>query len=461
MFDHKGLAFGSDGASGLIQGKDGLRRLVVLDPGYGHPNAHHHSVNLGLFSELSMAGTDVLVLASRELTADSMNAATSGGGTVMPWFTIPRYPDDAETLAAPAYEGLAHAFSDQIVALFDQDIVQSDATILLHTGFAFHFYGLALALLKLNDRVRGHWIALTMFAPGAEAQPDDDELFLLENARVLLRYRMALKLLHRAAIRAGVKMLLASPTLGYQRTYQQLWPDRVGLHPAVNFQALAQDVVARRDDKCAVLLYLGCPKREKGMDFALALGIAAASRFPNVHLTFHFNAGFHGADCFVERVSKLRRAGQKFDNVSILNGNLSRADYDALLVKSDLVCLLYDPAHYRLKTSGIFWDVLRCEQVDWLVTQSSWMDRELVELGIAAETVEYGDVAGAMACIQRRMSNRTPPRTPATSANQEYRQQLCRSLGEWVLDALDSGNEGLLKRATTVKRLSQRVDGLP
>jgi hypothetical protein len=325
MFDHKGLAFGSDGASGLMQGKAGLERLVVLDPGYGHPNAHHHSVNLGLAAELSMAGTDVLVLASRELTADSMNAATSGGNTVMPWFTIPSYPDDAETLAAPAYEGLAHAFSDQIVALFDQDIVQSDATILLHTGFAFHFYGLALALLKLHDRVRGHWIALTMFAPGAEAQPDGGELFLLENARVLLRYRMALKLLHRAAQRAGIKMLLASPTRGYQRTYQQLWPDPVALHPAVNYQPLCQDGVARRDDKYAVLLYLGCPKREKGVDFALAAWHCGRVPFSECASDVSFQCRFSWGFSFVEQGIALRRAGQKFDNVSILDGNLSRS----------------------------------------------------------------------------------------------------------------------------------------
>jgi hypothetical protein len=171
--------------------------------------------------------------------------------------------------------------------------------------------------------------------------------------------------------------------------------------------------------------------------------MAAASRFPHIHLTFHFNTGFHGASRFDGQVVAFRHAGQKFNNVSILEGNLSQPEYDALLVNSDLICLLYDPAHYRLKTSGIFWDALRCDHLAWLVTRSTWMDRELIELGIDAETVEYGDVSGALACIEQRISNNTSTRTPALPPNLEYRQQLCRPLGEWVLDVLESGNEGL------------------
>ncbi len=434
-------SLGRDEISVAAPGQRSLRRLVVLDPGYGHQNAHHHSVNLALASDISMADMDVLVLASQELTASTIESAASKGVTAIPWFTIPRYPDHAETLGAQAYEDLAHAFSEQVLALFEQGIVESEATVLLHTGFAFHFYGLALALLKLQGRIRGHWIALTMFAPGAEPHPDSGELFLLEDGRVLLRYRMALKLLHRAAHRAGVKMTLASPTRGYQRTFQQLWPDPVVLHPAVNYQPLCQGVVARKAGKYSVLLYLGCPKREKGMEFALKLGMAAATRFPHVYLTFHFNTGFHGAERFAEQVSALRLAGQKFDNVGILEGNLLQPEYDALLVNSDLVCLLYDPAHYRLKTSGVFWDVLRCEHAAWLVTQSSWMDHELVELGIDAETVQYDDVAGALACIERRMNIRSVQLTPASSTTQEYRQHLCRSLAGWLMEVVESGGE--------------------
>ncbi len=441
MSDQRLDALGRDEVSDSASVKVLLRRLVVLDPGYGHPNAHHHSVNLALASELSKTGADVLVLASHVLTGATKHSAACKGVTVLPWFTIPRYPDHAETLVAQAYEDLAHAFAEQIVALFDQGIVKPDATVLLHTGFAFHFYGLALALLKLHGRASGHWIALTMFAPGAEAHPVSGELLLLEDARVLLRYRMALKLLHRAAQRAGVKMVLASPTRGYQRTFQQLWPDRVAHHPAVNFQPVYQDGGTRVDGKYPVLLYLGCPKREKGMAFALQLGIAAASRFPQVHLTFHFNADFHGAAQFVEQVAALRQAGQKFDNVSILEGNLSQPEYDALVVNSDLICLLYDPGHYRLKTSGIFWDVLRCEHAAWLVTQSSWMDHELVELGIDADTVQYGDVAGALVCIERRINSHSVQLTSTSSTTLEYRQQLCRPLADWLIEVVESGNE--------------------
>lgn len=440
MSDTTHNAIEQDALSDVSPGKRLCRRLVVLDPGYGHQNAHHHSVNLALAADLSIPGAGVLILGSQELTAATINSAASKGGATLPWFNIPRYPDQAETLAAQAYEDLAHAFADQIVALFDRGIVHADAPVLMHTGFALHFYGLALALHKLRGRVRGHWIALTMFAPGAELRAEGGEQLQLEDGRVLLRYRLALKLLHSAAHRAGIKMVIASPSRAYQRTFQQLWPDPVALHPAVNYQPLCQVGVARDGGKYSVLLYLGCPKREKGVEFAFQLGMAVASRFPQIHLTFHFNAGFHGASRFDGQVVAFRHAGQKFNNVCILEGNLSQPEYDALLVNSDLICLLYDPAHYRLKTSGIFWDGLRCDHLAWLVTRSSWMDRELGELGIDAQTVEYGDVTGALACIERRMTNKTLSRTLVSPLNQEYRQQLCRPLGKWVLDVLESGN---------------------
>jgi len=409
-------------------------RLVVLDPGYGHRNAHHHMVNVQLANDLATADVALLVVSSAELTADSVAEAASLGLSALPWFTIPRYPDHAETLPVHEYERLAAAFADQIVALFDKGIVQAEDPVLLHTGFAFHFHGLALALWKLKGRVSGRWVGLTMFAPGTELVPGSNERYALEDGRITLRYRLALKLLHSVANRAGVDLVLASPTRAFQRTYQQFWPGKVALHPAVNFRLLCNSAVAKSDKRFTVLLYLGCPKRDKGIEFALQVGMAAAAKFSNIQLVFHFNSEFHGANRFDEQVAALRYAGKQYANVTVLTGNLSSLEYDALLQGSDMVCLLYDPSHYRMKTSGIFWDVLRSDQVAWLVTEDSWMNGELMELGVVHETVKFGDVTGALRCIDLKRHRPTVPILEFSNEALQYRRQICRPLAGWLLE---------------------------
>ncbi len=416
--------------------KKSAMRVLVLDPGYGHRNAHHHSVNVALVRDLAMSKVEVLTVASAELTAEDVAHDSDQGLASLPWFGITRYPENAETLPLADHERLAHAFAAEVVALFDQQRARPDDICLLHTGFAFHFHGLAIALWRLQGRAGGRWIVLTMFAPGSELSPSGDEHPALDEGRTLLRYRLALKLLASASQRTGVQVMLASPTRAYQRSYQQLWPGPVMLHPAVNYRPLEASLVAAGDARFTVLLYLGCPKSDKGIEFALRLGTAAAAHFPQMRFLFHFNAEFFGAERYLDRVAALQRAGEKHANVAILRGNLTPQQYDVLLRDSDMLCLLYDPAHYRIKTSGTFWDGLRCTDLAWLVTSGSWMQRELIELEIPHAAVPFGDVASALRGLEQHWRQGKGDRAEISPEALDYRRRLCRPLGEWILEAL-------------------------
>ncbi len=411
-------------------------RVVVIDPAYGHPSGHHHTVNITLAKNLIAAGLEVVAAGSAELSAKTIEEDEKFGLTSLPWFTIPRYPANAENLPLSGYEDLTAAFGAQVLSLFSEGVVRRNNCCLLHTGFAFHFHGLARALWKLPARIKGRWVVLTMFAPGGLLPHGRNASWFLEDARLLLRYRLALKLLSSAAQRSEVEVTLASPTRAYQLSYQQFWPGRVALHPAVNYRRSDSRHIASAQAPFTVLLYLGCPKGDKGIEFALQLGITAAKRLPKFHLLFHFNSSFHGAGRYEAPIETLQRAGAKHANVTVVGGDLAAQQYDALIDRSDVICLLYDPAHYRIKTSGILWDGLRCDHLRWLVTEGSWMQAELTELGMAHDTVPFGDVQRALRCLKQQRRRWRGRNSSVSSEPRDYKQQICRPLAEWLLEEL-------------------------
>lgn len=411
-------------------------RVVVIDPAYGHPSGHHHTVNITLAKNLIAAGLEVVAAASAELSAKTIEEGEKYGLTSLPWFTIPRYPANVEKLPLSSHEDLSAAFGSQVLSLFREGVVRRNDCCLLHTGFAFHFHGLAQALWKLPARVSGRWVLLTMFAPGGLLPYGRNASWLLEDGRAFLRYRLALRLLRSAAQRNEVDVTVASPTRAYQRSYQQLWPDRVALHPAVNYRRSDGRRLASAEPPFTVLLYLGCPKGDKGIEFSLQLGITAAKQLPQFHFLFHFNSNFHDPMRYEALVEVLQRAGAKHSNVTVVGGDLAPQQYDALISRSSVICLLYDPARYRIKTSGILWDALRYDHLRWLVTERSWMQAELTELGITHKAVAFGDVRSALRCLKNQSQRRSSRDRGTLSDPLGYKQQICRPLAEWLLEEL-------------------------
>ena len=411
-------------------------RLVIIDPGFSHSNAHHHSVNFLLNSAYFSHGADVVVAAAKDIETHTLKQAISNRVNVIPYFTTPCYPPNANALPNRQHEVLSELFSIELIFLFESGFLNSDELLLLHTAYSFHISGLARALWFLKDKYNGRLLISMMFHPGARFVSKDAGRQELEcfDSREYLRHKLALSTLRAAAGRIGVDVMLTVPCRSYQKVYQTLWPvSKVEVHPAVGYRPLPNTMI--KSARSRVLLYLGGPKTDKGIEFAARLGAAVAELHPAAEFVFHFNEEFPGASNFTGLIEKLKRAGRTHNNVEVLFGNLGDDRYDSVLQSCQIICVLYDPAEYAFKTSGIFWDALRCPNVAWLVSRDTWAASELDELGLPHEKTVYGDISQAAAKIADLLRNYKSDgfessRTKCSDSH--YLRLLNSSFGEWV-----------------------------
>jgi glycosyltransferase involved in cell wall biosynthesis len=431
-------------------------RLAIIDPGYAHRHAHHHSVNSSVNSAFSVHGVDVVVLAAKEIDTSTISKCLADDINVLPYFTTPCYPPNANALPKRQHDVLSEMFAKEIVELFKSGFLLGDEVLLLHTAFSFHISGLARALWYLTNRFHGQLLISMMFHPGARLVNENNAASTLEcfDAREYLRHKMAFRTLHAAGARCGVGIKLAAPCRTYQSVYQTLWPkDEVAIHPAVGYRPLAAQLSSRTPERLRTLLYLGGVKADKGIEFAARFGAAAALAHPTVEFVFHFNEEFSGANNFAFLIEDLKSAGEAYRNVTVLSGNLSEERYDNLLESCQIICLLYDPAEYVFKTSGVFWDALRCPNVAWLVSGGTWPAMELEQLGIPHEKVAYGDVSRGcekFAALMRRFNNKAFEGPGVSTIDHDYLQFLNSSFGQWVFEQYNSlaarRNTGVAKR---------------
>jgi glycosyltransferase involved in cell wall biosynthesis len=417
-------------------------KLAVIDPGYEHPHAHHQTVNFLINRALQAAGAEVVVLASDKLDQSARRDAVLAGVNVISHFSTPCYPPDAESLSRIQHDVLSKSFSRELINLFETGLLQGNEHLLLHTGYSFHIAGLAHALWHLQGRFTGRLMASMMFHPGARLRAVRHQKIDFFDNREYLRNKQALYLLQAAGARGGVEITLATSCRAYQLIYQTLWSaGDVQVHPAIGYHPLPNKESAKSSDKPRILLYLGGAKKDKGIEFSIRLGVAACKELPQAEFVFHFNNDFPGAERFDGLVDELRRAGEKHRNVEILTGNLDPECYDALLGTNCIVCILYDPVHYKFKTSGVFWDALRCPEVGWLVTEHTWPADELKELRIPHETVAYGDLDAGVTRLSElvgQSGNNAGNGQQRPGVDIDYWRQLNSPFGEWLLQQLSS-----------------------
>ncbi|MHC1791165.1 glycosyltransferase [Solidesulfovibrio sp.] len=410
--------------------------IVILDPGYEHPHAHHQTVNLGIGAALAEQHGKTTVLAANTITAHALHQCAEAGLTVRPYFATPGYPPQADSLPQRQHEVLAQTFARELTDLYDAGILTGGEGLVLHTGYSFHLAGLAQALWRLRGEPRPARLLLSMmFHPGARlAGPEPGRLEVIDG-REYLRHKLAFAVLHTAAGQSGIEVALAAPCRAYRRIYQSLWPaGTVQVHPAVGWRPLPTPPPAR-GGRPRVLMYLGGVKADKGVVFALQLAATAAQALPEAQFVFHFNDAFPGSGSFLPLLEALHQAGQTHDNVEVLTGNLDPDRYDAVLGSCQVACLLYDPAQYAFKTSGVFWDILRRPDMAWLATAGTWPADELAELGLPHATVPHGDVAQGVARLRRLLRGDGPglvgTEAPAP-VDHGYRELLCSSFGQWL-----------------------------
>lgn len=423
-------------------------KLVVLDPGYEHVHAHHHAVNIGIHQAWARKGIPVIILAGKRLDQPARSSALSFGMESVPYFSTPGYPEHADRLPRREHEILSELYCSEIVALFSSGFLRGDEYLLVHTGYSFHVAGLALALWRSQRFIKGARLLVSMmFHPGAAPDEKADTGIRHIDRREFLRHKLALKLLHAAAAKSALDVCLATSCRSFQRIYETLWPGGdVVVHPAVGFRPL-KVAPPNESGRTRVLLYMGGAKADKGIVFAAQLGAAAALAYPDVEFVFHFNDAFPGAHAFRPAVDELVRAGARHNSVFLISGNLEQEAYDELLQSSSIVCLLYDPAYYNFKTSGVFWDALRKDSIRWLVTADTWPASELTQLELSHAQVDHGDIVQGVNQLGYLLAQ-TDHETATSDI--DYRNLLNSSFGDWLYDIFF--RPGFEKKSSRVSR---------
>lgn len=414
-------------------------KLAILDPGYKELWGHHHMVNLGISSNLLNKGIDTIVFAAKNFAQIRDSGLIPQKLNINHFFQTPCYPTGVDSLSKGEYSDLVCSFSIELKALFESSLLDDIHSIYLHTGFSFHLQALGEVLKKIKFRAPKTFIISLMFNPSAQIRGESLNFF---DTREYFRYKTAFGYLAKAAKSNKLNIKLATSCNAFQRTYQKLWPQSpVEIHPAINQRLGLIDHQVLESPKDRVLLYWGVPKIDKGIEFAAELCVIASQKFPQIDFLFQYNPDFPGAPAkFEAPISRLRELSQKYTNIIFKEGYLAPDTYHSLLNSCKVISILYDPLHYKFKTSGIFWDALLLNKDKWLVSKNTWIADELSELHIPHQSVEYGSIPSALSGLNFLLSSENQPSDYSVAlrnSKSNYLNLLTSSFSDWLRSKFD------------------------
>lgn len=441
--------------------------LTIIDPGYEHSSGHHESANLGIARDVTRYGWKVHIIAAKNLTDSALQHCLKKGVEVTPFFTTPCYPENPENLTTDVYEALSRSFAGELRHLLQSGVIRPETQVLMHTGYSFHMQGWGRALWHDGASLNCQLLVTQMFNPGAFIANENPNRQEVVNPRNYLRYKLSLKLLTAAIHRHNLPFHMATSCRSYQRIYQTLWKDGVvGIHPGVVSHEHLTAVKNKPDnpmvpDRVRILFYLGSVKEEKGFSFSARLAMQCVRIMPDITAVFHFNDDFPGAGYFEELYKELQTTAEQYHNLEIHTGYLPAEGYTALLQASHVLCLLYDPEYYRLKTSGLFWEALPLRKLAWLVSDSTWNASELSELNIAYKTVPFSDIDATRQAIVEtvRLIKSGPALEQKDYLNNAYLEVLTGSFGEYLYNKFQSfkNNQKKLVANTRIEQKKKRI----
>lgn len=429
-----------------------IMKVAILDPGYDHAHSHHHTVDLGLVEWLRDGGYEPCIIASCMLDGALRDTWEADGVRVCPYFETPAYPPNAESLDSGEHVDLSLAFGREIVNALDKGIIPDGAWLVWHTGYAFHLSGIAQALFRVSPgRLAGAYLAL-MFDPGTKGRIRDGSGGGVFSPGRYLKYRNAFKLLEHVSEEKGTTICIDTSCASYRRAYagiSRALP--VGLHPVVTYRRELRCNV--RTEANTVLMYLGGPKHDKGFRFALAVTERLLTVEPDLNLIVQYNSHFPGAAQFREEVERLKGVGR---GPELYEGNLGPEEYDHLICRSSVMCVLYDPSYYEFKTSGVLWDGARCSEMRWVVSDGTWLVEELEEMGFEHASVPYGDIDATAKKIAASVyrSSDCVHRTPGQI---QYMRRIMAPFGQHVLSRIRQSQPSAQDSRRSVRRGEERI----
>lgn len=374
--------------------------VLVLDPGLKDGRSHHHVINRNLALRAAEGGRVLGVVANRRAQAVDFPYR------VAPVFVRGIYEDTA---------ALGDADFATLVADHTRDIVRcleaaGPTSLVVHTATAAFLQALAAALGTAGSQVRAAVIQL-MFHPLSLAKE------LVDGRASNARYAAALERLRAAAVQQGIQLDLSTSCLEFSEVFTSIGATPVGVHPYALLSRSDRDAWIRRDDSISepapgrrrrAFLYGGDLKLDKGLPW-IAAGIPRLLKTrPDDECVVHLGDNrFADARLEVLRQQILHLA-TVHPNLNVIVGHVPPATWDQMIASADLLLIPYDPAAYRWKTSGLFWESLLKRRGDATiaVTKDTWMEREASRSGIEVAVVPYGDTDALLAVLEQPLGNR-------------------------------------------------------
>lgn len=407
--------------------------VAILDPGYDHSHSHHQTVNLGLIEAFQERGLSHTLLASHALDEGLQESLRAKQVNAVAYFTTPTYPQNVETLSVEEHNALARSFADELVAAVDSGLVPQGSYLVAHTAYAFHVSGIAQAIYRFPEKaISGTYISL-MFDPGSGApQNHSAQAGQVFDIGRHVKYKTAFKLLSATTRARSLPAIVETSCESYRRAFNEIsFGLPIGLNPVVNYQGPLSSPANTEPN--TVLMYLGGPKENKGINFAAKVTEQLAAIHPELKLIFHFNHEFPWAEQFASAIEPLKNHGN--DTIELVEGSITPELYDSLIARSAVMFVPYDPEHYYFKTSGVLWDGLRNPRMKWVVSDNTWVATELAETGKPHALVQYGDVDAAINAIVQSLSH-SPEEYSTTPGQDAYTDSLLKKFGDHVGDLL-------------------------
>lgn len=394
------------------------RRYFVIDPGFEDFDSHHSVVGDALIRDAERLKKEMFVLASNKLELSLARQEDK----IIPFFATPCYTNNLKPLPADRENALAENFMEELRKLFQTYDINNQDILLIHTGFSHLYLGLAQFIASIGKQVSPKLIVCGMFDPGSRKIEFSEDI---PRFSWFVKNKLSLSYLKQSAY--PEKIVFATSCNEYKVGYQALIDSPVDVHPAINYQPSTVQDVSKRERK-RLLLFVGSVKKDKGLGFILQNITLLLSEFNNIEFVFHWNTSSPGVRDFTDMKIILTGLSNRFSNLDLMLGTLTKEDYELLFNSVQGVIAAYAPSSYQHKTSGVFWDVLRRDGCSLLCSNDTWLARESLALGESAYFFDYEDIASMIRAINEWESHELS----GVNNDNPYKKMICKPFSEWV-----------------------------
>lgn len=394
------------------------RRYFVIDPGFEDFDSHHSVVGDALIRDAERLKKEIFVFTSNKLELSLARQEDK----FVPFFATPCYTNNLKPLPADRENALAENFMEELRKLFQTYDINNQDILLIHTGFSHLYLGLAQFIASIGKQVSPKLIVCGMFDPGSRKIEFSEDI---PRFSWFVKNKLSLSYLKQSAY--PEKIVFATSCNEYKVGYQALIDSPVDVHPAINYQPSTVQGVSKRERK-RLLLFVGSVKKDKGLGFILQNIALLLSEFNNIEFVFHWNTSSPGVRDFTDMKIILTELSNRFSNLDLMLGTLTKEDYELLFNSVQGVIAAYAPSSYQHKTSGVFWDVLRRDGCSLLCSNDTWLARESLALGESAYFFDYEDIASMIRAINEWESHELS----GVNNDNPYKKMICKPFSEWV-----------------------------